>query len=278
MNDPCREGDKALTDVLERTNMVGRQSEAWRPKSFVRVTTLQARLMATVRRFFDFQAGSIWNDLVKLLPRIRGVVLDVGCGAQPYRHLIPPEVTYQAIDYSGAEKFFGYSMPDTIYYEGDVWPIADASVDTVLCTETLEHVPEPAVMLAEAARCLKTGGRLILTVPFAARWHYIPHDYWRFTPSGLERLLSAAGFAQIAIYARGNSLTVAAYKLMALFLPFLVPQQENPVKRLLFLALGLLTSPIVLVLGCIGYLSLRDKGGDDCIGYTAIAVRGPIGS
>ena len=64
----------------------------------------------------------------------------------------------------------------------------------------MEHVPEPAGFLAEASRCLRPGGRLLLTVPFAARWHYIPHDYWRFTPSALERLLSAAGFDRIAIY------------------------------------------------------------------------------
>ena len=95
-----------------------------------------------------------------------------------------------------------------------------------------EHVPEPGAFLAEASRCLRPGGRLLLTVPFAARWHYIPHDYWRFTPSGLERLLSAAGFRDAAIYARGNSLTVACYKAMALMLPLLLPQQQGFVKRI----------------------------------------------
>ena len=68
------------------------------------------------------------------------------------------------------------------------------SVENVLATETLEHVSRPVRFLAEARRCLSPGGRLMLTVPFAARWHYIPHDYWRFTPSGLRQLLTDAGF------------------------------------------------------------------------------------
>jgi SAM-dependent methyltransferase len=267
-----------LAELLKRTNMVGRQSEAWRPPAFRRVTTQMARLAAAGRRVLDLQAGSIWDDLVALLPRSRGVILDVGCGAQPYRHLLPPEATYQAIDYSGADQHFGYSMPDTTYYQGDRWPVADASVDVVLCTETLEHVPEPAVFLAEAARCLKPGGRLLLTVPFAARWHYIPHDYWRFTPSGLQRLLSAAGFERVAVFARGNTLTVACYKVMALLLPLLMPQQKNLSKRLLMLACGALALPFVLALGCIGTLSLKySKGGDDCLGYTAVAYNNPLG-
>ena len=137
--------------------MAGRQSEAWRPLTFEPVTTRKGRFIAAARRFFDLQAASIWNDLDELLPQSQGVVLDVGCGAQPYRYLLSPEVTYRAIDYSDADRYFGCSMPDTIYYQGDVWPVADASVDVILCTETLEHVPEPAVLLAEASRCLKAG-------------------------------------------------------------------------------------------------------------------------
>jgi SAM-dependent methyltransferase len=258
--------------------MVGRQSGAWRPLPFRPETTGTARLAAAARRVLDLQAGSIWDDLLALLPQSRGVVLDAGCGAQPYRHLLPPEATYQAIDYSGAEQHFGYAMPDTTYYQGDRWPVADASVDIVLCTETLEHVPEPAVFLAEAARCLRPGGRLLLTVPFAARWHYIPHDYWRFTPSGLQRLLSQAGFDRVAVFARGNALTVACYKVMALFLPLLMPQRKSLSRRLSMLACGALALPFVLALGGIGTLSRKgSQGGDDCLGYTAVAHKSPIG-
>jgi SAM-dependent methyltransferase len=262
-----------MAEFLDRTNQVGRQSESWRPPSHKRVNTPLARLEAVARRFLDLQAGSIWKDLVVLLPQSRGVVLDVGSGAQPYRHLLPPGAAYKAIDYGGAERNFGYSMPDTTYYEGDTWPIPDESVDVILCTETMEHVPEPSVFLTEAFRCLKLEGRLLLTVPFAARWHYVPHDYWRFTPSGLERLFSAAGFGRVAVYSRGNAVTVACYKVMALMVPLLLPQHGGFVRRSASLACGALTLPLLVALGAIAALSLRGQGGDDCLGYTAVAYK-----
>ena len=40
-----------------------------------------------------------------------------------------------------------------------------AAFDTVICCETLEHLPRPLVALAEVARVLKPGGRLLLTTP-----------------------------------------------------------------------------------------------------------------
>lgn len=44
-------------------------------------------------------------------------------------------------------------------------PFADASFDTVVCSEILEHVFRPDLVLQEAWRVLKPGGRVILTVP-----------------------------------------------------------------------------------------------------------------
>ena len=36
---------------------------------------------------------------------------------------------------------------------------------------------------------------ILLTVPFAARWHFVPYDYWRFTPSSFRYLLETTGFS-----------------------------------------------------------------------------------
>jgi SAM-dependent methyltransferase len=263
-----------MVEVLpHRLNQLERVSESWRPPLFKPIETRGDRWLAAARRILDLQAGSIWRDLSLLLPGSRGVILDVGCGAQPYRPLINPAACYRGIDYADAQRHFGYSMPETTYYEGDRWPVSDASVDVVLSTETLEHVPDPPVFLAQAFRCLKPGGRLILTVPFAARWHFIPHDYWRFTPSGLQRLLSSAGFTRIAVFARGNVVTVACYKVMALVLRLLMPQTENRWKRIVLRVFGIPMFPFLIILAVIANYSLSFEGGDDCLGYTAIAVR-----
>ena len=62
----------------------------------------------------------------------------------------------RAIDSASAEADFGYAMPETEYFHGDRWPVADGSVDLVLSTETLEHVAQPAVFLARRAACCAT--------------------------------------------------------------------------------------------------------------------------
>jgi SAM-dependent methyltransferase len=262
-----------MSGQLARTavNQAERKSEGWQPPPFTVPATAAGRAIAIVRRLFDLQAASIWRDLAAELPAAQGSVLDVGCGAQPYRCLLGPGVKYVAIDTADAEAHFGYSMPDTIYYRGDEWPVAPESADVVLCTETLEHVLQPHEMLMQAFRALRPGGTLLLTVPFSARWHYVPYDYWRFTPSGLKHLLEGAGFGEVFIRARGNRLTVACAKNMALLLPWLLPGPEASAGARALQAFSLLGLPWMAAFALAGNLSLRAEGGEDCLGYTALA-------
>jgi SAM-dependent methyltransferase len=252
-----------------RENFATRTSERWQPPPFRPPTTLRDRVVAWARRLLDLQAASAWRDLRALLPAAHGDVLDVGSGAQPYRPLLPTDARYRAIDVTVATEAFGYDMPDTMYFEGDRWPVEDASVDVVLATETLEHVPQPNVFLAEAYRVLRVQGRIILTVPFAARWHYVPHDYWRYTPSSLRALLEGAGFHHVVVHARGNELTVACYKAMALVLPSLFPPGGGIGARRIAAFAAL---PLVSLLAVVAQASLRGDGGDDCLGWTVTAA------
>ena len=265
--------EQAQAAFSGRTNMVEASSETWRPQLFSAKTTRFSELLAKVRRFFDIQAGSAWRDLSAVLPSLQGTVLDVGCGAQPFRSLVNPHATYVGIDTDAAKAHFGYEMPNTTYFSGDVWPVADASVNVVLSTETLEHVLETRRFLGEAARCLVPEGTLLLTVPFAARWHFIPYDYWRFTPSSLNHLLRTTGFRNTRVYARGDAFTVACYKAMAVILLLLMPQNMSKVSGLLFRLAGLMFLPLFIFLAVIANLSLLGPGGDDCLGYTVFALR-----
>lgn len=73
--------------------------------------------------------------------------------------------------------------------------VPDAAYDTVLCSEVLEHVGEPEAAVAEMARVLRPGGTLILSVPFLARLHEEPHDYYRYTEHGLASILDRHHFS-----------------------------------------------------------------------------------
>jgi SAM-dependent methyltransferase len=186
---------------------------------------------------------------------------------------LPPQADYLGIDIAAAPADFGYEVQGIVYYAGPAWPVVDQTADWVLSTETLEHVFNYAQFLGESFRCLRPGGRLVATVPFAARWHFVPHDFWRFTPSCLHRLLATAGFEDIEVYARGNAVTVACYKVMALVLPWLLPDVPRPWQRVWRRALGLLATPVLVGCAVVGQVSLRCAGGDDCLGYTILARR-----
>jgi len=105
----------------------------------------------------------IWEALLKYRPTFRGLVLDFGSGGQPYRELFK-DSQYLTLEYDTEEN--RKAKTADIFYDGQTVPLADASVDCVLFTEVLEHIPNPEEILMEIKRILKPGGRLFLTVPF----------------------------------------------------------------------------------------------------------------
>ncbi|MGA7992936.1 MAG: methyltransferase domain-containing protein [Thermoanaerobaculia bacterium] len=121
-------------------------------------------------------------------------VLDVGAGAGPYRDLFA-HCEYRAHDFGREPGTIGsYTALD---YESDILsiPAPAAAFDAILCTEVLEHVPEPARALVEMARLLRRDGRLLLTAPLGSRLHQEPyHFYGGFTPAWFRKFLPVAGF------------------------------------------------------------------------------------
>ncbi len=78
-------------------------------------------------------------------------------------------------------------------------PFASGAFEASLNVVTLEHVREPARVLAEIARTLAPGGRFLLIAPHEWEEHQQPHDYYRYTRYGLEYLLRQAGFEGIEV-------------------------------------------------------------------------------
>lgn len=75
--------------------------------------------------------------------------------------------------------------------DGHRLPLADASVDTVICKAVLEHVEDPGAVVAEIARVLRPGGLVYLDIPFLFIEHAYPSDFTRFTSSGVRNLARA---------------------------------------------------------------------------------------
>jgi SAM-dependent methyltransferase len=126
----------------------------------------------------------------------KGVLLDYGCGGQPYRTLFQSRVT----EYIGADvtPAVGTTL-DIQIASGQPLPLSSESVDTILSTQALEHVSDIDFYLKECQRLLKPDGVLILTAPMQWRHHEAPIDFWRFTRYGIVACLSRNGFDAKAI-------------------------------------------------------------------------------
>ncbi|HKP94461.1 MAG TPA: methyltransferase domain-containing protein, partial [Fibrobacteria bacterium] len=174
------------------------------------------------------------------------------------------------------EKEFGY-FSNSIKYDGSRFPFKSGSLDIVFHTEVLEHVFETGAFLGECARVLKRGGSMFFTVPFSARFHYQPHDYWRFTPSSLRELCGAHGLAIASISARGDALTVILNKVMVFALGVVLGGWgRNPFRWAANLALIPLAAVLLPALALLGQVLLKTRwihNTDDCLGFTVICVK-----
>ena len=98
-------------------------------------------------------------------------VLDVGTGegqvARALQASGPADRRVVGIDPSGAQLAFAAGAgggPSFVQGRGERLPFADATFDAVVCCLVIEHADDPDAVLAEMARVLAPGGRLVLLV------------------------------------------------------------------------------------------------------------------
>jgi SAM-dependent methyltransferase len=178
------------------------------PETNIGSRDVSERLRAFVEEM-PYERRSIFafvREVADLLPA-GSVVLDVGAGDAPYRELFG-HCDYLTNDWEAS--LHEHAAESDIVASADSLPLDEGCVDAVLLTQVLEHVAEPAAVLTEVARVLRPGGALFATVPFVWELHELPYDFWRFTPASLERLLTGAGFSEIAIEPRTDGFTTIA--------------------------------------------------------------------
>ena len=144
-------------------------------------------------------------------------------------------------------------------------PAPDASFDAVLCSEVLEHVPDPTHALDEFSRLLKVGGRLILTAPFASLVHQAPYYYCTgFSRYWYEYHLTKRGFEIKELSPNGDWFAFCKQELMRL----------GATGR----RYGLWTWPLAYALSLLGAVYFKTcvtRRADDlaCFGWHCVAVK-----
>jgi len=219
------------------------------------------------RMLLDLQILTIYKDVKKYLPLYKGNVLDIGCGQSPYRFLLNKnETKYFGIDIIDADKF-GYHNPDVISFDGKNIPFEADKFDAVICTEVLEHVQDFQYLIDEIYRTTKTNSDIIVTIPWSARYHYIPYDYFRYTPSSLKTMFSK--FSHVYIKNRGTDFAVIGSKIIVAFFRGFFPDKAW---KYIFFPFFLVLLPVLIISIIIAQLAIFfDIGSkDDPLGYTVI--------
>jgi SAM-dependent methyltransferase len=116
------------------------------------------------------------------LPQVKNL-LDVGGKGKPYACFFASRVANHYV------MDIAPSLSVDVVGDARNMPFSDASMDVVLITQVLEHVPDPIAVIGEIQRVLKPGGTLLLTVPSIFPQHGSPGDYWRYMPQGLQWIL-----------------------------------------------------------------------------------------
>jgi SAM-dependent methyltransferase len=200
-------------------------------------------------------------------------LLDAGAGECAYKKYFA-RCRYIAIDLAVGDAGWNYANVDA-FGRLDRLPLADATMDTILCTQVLEHVEWPRECVREFHRVLKPGGALYLTAPMAQAEHQVPYDYFRYTSFGLRSILVDAGFERPEIASLGGLPARFAYELpriMGLFPPSGLRGGRVRIAGLLALPARAATFAAVRLLQPILVWADRfDRARDDPFGWSVVA-------
>lgn len=156
----------------------------------------------------------IERSISLLAGELRGDFLDVGCGRQPYRSYFEHVGRKISCDFDAGRGDVDFACP------ADKVPLPDACMDSILCTEVLEHVPDPLAVWSEFNRLLRPGGRVLLTTPMYWPPHELPYDFFRYPEHGLRHLVDSSGFRLLAIIPRGGPLAFWGQATIHVWQPF----------------------------------------------------------
>jgi len=165
-----------------------------------------------ILNFNEVNRGRWIAEQASLIPA-GSKVLDAGAGSCPYRSFFS-HCEYQSQDFenlSGEQLSGGqYGQIDYVCDIGSI-PVAAGTFDAILCSEVLEHLPDPLQVIEEFSRILKPGGKVILTAPLGSGIHQEPYHYFGgYTPFWYEKFLTEKGFDSIAVKENGGSLRACA--------------------------------------------------------------------
>lgn len=127
-----------------------------------------------------------YSDMVAALPGGAGAVLELGSGAGFLSEILPDVITTDVIPCDNLSAVL----------DGQRLPLVTGALGGLVMVNVFHHIPEPRRFLAEAARCVRPGGAVVMLEPWVTTWsrwvytrlHHEPFHPeaadWEFPPSG----------------------------------------------------------------------------------------------
>jgi SAM-dependent methyltransferase len=101
-----------------------------------------------------------YRVIVAALPPRQGAVLELGAGGGFMSDFIPDLIT--------SELFYCPNI--RVVLDGLRLPFAAKSLRGIVMTNVLHHLPQPRLFLAEATRCVRSGGVIAMIEPWVTAW------------------------------------------------------------------------------------------------------------
>jgi SAM-dependent methyltransferase len=134
-------------------------------------TELRKQIIASkpfLRAIYDEWYGL----LAARLPAIEGDVLELGSGAGYCERFIPGLITSEVFPCSGVR----------LIADACRMPFPDTSLRAVVFTDVLHHMPDVRRFFAEAIRCLRPGGGILMIEPWVSPWSRFVYTHFHHEP------------------------------------------------------------------------------------------------
>lgn len=134
-------------------------------------------------------------DLVKMLPKIDGKILEVGCGAgatleylkkMGAKYVVGVDINQEAINIAQRRNIDSVILLDA---ERENLPFGEKEFDCIILADILEHLYNPWDFLKKICKHLKDDGYILMSIPniryYIIMWDLIVHNEWKYEQAGI---------------------------------------------------------------------------------------------
>lgn len=124
-------------------------------------TTLRRSAIIEKKRFLQKLYRSWYEEIAAIIPRrLDGAVLELGSGAGFFKQIVPGAITSDILRLPIVD----------VTLDAQRLPFKTASLKAIVMVDVFHHMPDVALFLSEAQRCLTPGGRIVMIEPWLTAW------------------------------------------------------------------------------------------------------------